>query len=207
MKSARQEILEKLTHSPLQKKQPVAPDPDLPIYKEQLGSLVEQFQINLERLSGEVAVFSNEEKLFKNLRLFIKNKNWQHICCQETAIQKKLSENNITFDGCINLPENIDAAITGCEFLAANLGSVIVSSAQSGNRSIFVYPPVHIIVAKSNQIVDTLENAYQMVLKKHKNNFPSMISIISGPSRTADIEKTLVMGAHGPQSLFVFISG
>ena len=41
--------------------------------------------------------------------------------------------------------------------------------------------------------------------KKYPDNYPSMISLITGPSRTADIEKTLVMGAHGPKELYVFL--
>jgi L-lactate dehydrogenase complex protein LldG len=45
----------------------------------------------------------------------------------------------------------------------------------------------------------------RLIRKKYEDGFPSLISFITGPSRTADIEKTLVMGAHGPKELYVFL--
>ena len=81
----------------------------------------------------------------------------------------------------------------------------MVSSAQEGNRQIFIYPPIHIVVAEKHQIVDYLENAYSEVQKKYEKNLPSQIALITGPSRTADIEKTLILGAHGPKELHVFL--
>lgn len=81
----------------------------------------------------------------------------------------------------------------------------MVSSAQKGGRQLFVYPPIHIIIAKSNQLVDYLGVAYLRVQKKYGKEFPSQITLITGPSRTADIEKTLILGAHGSKELHVFI--
>ena len=69
----------------------------------------------------------------------------------------------------------------------------------------FVYPPVHIVIARKNQLVGYLEEAYSGIHEKYNDNFPSQIALITGPSRTADIEKTLVLGAHGPRELRVFI--
>lgn len=71
----------------------------------------------------------------------------------------------------------------------------------------FVYPPLHVVIAHKNQIVGYLEEAYTEIRDKYKEGFPSQIALITGPSRTADIEKTLVLGAHGPRELRVFISG
>jgi L-lactate dehydrogenase complex protein LldG len=95
--------------------------------------------------------------------------------------------------------------MTGCEFLIAHTGSIMVSSAQKGGRQMFVYPPVHVVVARKSQLVDSLEKAYSEIHKKYQNNLPSQLTLITGPSRTADIEKTLVLGAHGPKELVVFI--
>ncbi|MBM3403930.1 MAG: hypothetical protein FJY10_03470, partial [Bacteroidetes bacterium] len=72
-------------------------------------------------------------------------------------------------------------------------------------RRIFVYPPTHIVVAYASQLVPDIRQALQKIKKKYRSEMPSMISLISGPSRTADIEKTLVMGAHGPKELYVFL--
>jgi L-lactate dehydrogenase complex protein LldG len=103
------------------------------------------------------------------------------------------------------LQETIEAGITGCEYLIAHTGSVMVSSAQKGGRQMFVYPPVHIVIARKSQLVGYLEEAYSGIQQKYKNSLPSHIALITGPSRTADIEKTLVMGAHGPKELWVLV--
>lgn len=81
----------------------------------------------------------------------------------------------------------------------------MVSSAQASGRRLIVYPDVHIVVAYASQIVLDLTEALNVVAERYKNNFPSLVSVISGPSRTADIEKTLVMGAHGPRELYLFL--
>ena len=69
----------------------------------------------------------------------------------------------------------------------------------------FVYPPVHIVIASISQLVYWLEDAYAGMIKKYGSDLPSHIVLITGPSRTADIEKTLVLGAHGPREIHVFL--
>jgi L-lactate dehydrogenase complex protein LldG len=90
--------------------------------------------------------------------------------------------------------------------LVAHLGSVLVSSAQISGRRLNVFPETHIVVADQSQLTDYLDSALEKLQNKYKNELPSLISNITGPSRTADIEKTLVMGMHGPKTLIVIIS-
>jgi L-lactate dehydrogenase complex protein LldG len=74
-------------------------------------------------------------------------------------------------------------------------------------RALSALPPVHLVVAHRPQIVTDLEAAIAVLRQQHGESWPSLISIISGPSRTADIEKVLVLGAHGPKRLAVhFVS-
>jgi L-lactate dehydrogenase complex protein LldG len=54
-------------------------------------------------------------------------------------------------------------------------------------------------------LVDDLKDAFNAIHEKYSGKLPSMVSVITGPSRTADIEKTLVMGAHGPRELFLIL--
>ena len=61
------------------------------------------------------------------------------------------------------------------------------------------------MIAYQSQLTDYLDNAIKKLQEKYKNRLPSLISNITGPSRTADIEKTLIMGMHGPKSLIVLI--
>jgi L-lactate dehydrogenase complex protein LldG len=96
-------------------------------------------------------------------------------------------------------PEEIKSGVSGCEYLVARFGSVLVSSALPGGRRIFPFPEIHIVIAHENQLVLEIEEALDGVQKKYGDNFPSQITNITGPSRTADIEKTLILGAHGPK--------
>jgi len=81
----------------------------------------------------------------------------------------------------------------------------MVSSGLNSGRRIMVYPETHVVIAKASQVVPELKDALVGMKKKYQGKFPSQITTITGPSRTADIEKTLVMGAHGPKRLYVFM--
>ena len=100
---------------------------------------------------------------------------------------------------------NCDAAITGCEALVARTGSMVMSAAQQSGRTTSVYAPVHICFATVNQLVYDVKDAIQLVKEKYKSNLPSLITFATGPSRTADIEKTLVVGVHGPKQVYCFL--
>lgn len=100
---------------------------------------------------------------------------------------------------------NAQIGITTCEYLIARTGSILVSSNPSSGRSLGVFPHTHIVVAFTSQILPEISDGMKMLKQKYQKNIPSMISLVSGPSRTADIEKTLVLGAHGPKDLVLFL--
>ena len=101
--------------------------------------------------------------------------------------------------------EACDAGLTTCEVLVAQTGSVLVSSATCGGRALSVLPHVHVVVAMIDQVVPTLGDALHAVRERHAGRLPSMLSFITGPSRTGDIERILVLGAHGPKELIVIL--
>ncbi len=104
-----------------------------------------------------------------------------------------------------NVLEACDAGITECELLVAQTGSVCVTSDNSGGRVLSVLPPHHIVIARQGQLVTDLTEAYASLAAKYRANYPSMISFITGPSRTGDIERILVLGAHGPKRLTILL--
>ena len=57
----------------------------------------------------------------------------------------------------------------------------------------------------TNQLVYDIKDALQLIKNKYDNNLPSLITFATGPSRTADIEKTLVVGVHGPKEVYLFL--
>lgn len=106
-----------------------------------------------------------------------------------------------------NQLESCAASITACEALVAQTGSILVSSATCGGRALSILPHVHVVVATLDQIVATLGDALHAAKARHAGRLPSMLSFITGPSRTGDIERILVLGAHGPKELVVILVG
>ena len=101
--------------------------------------------------------------------------------------------------------EHCDAAITGCDALVVQTGSILVSPQSAGGRALSVLPPHHVVFARRNQMTPDLAAALQVVRKSYAPNWPSFLSFITGPSRTGDIERILVLGAHGPKKLTIFL--
>ncbi len=93
-------------------------------------------------------------------------------------------------------PEDCEASITLCEGLVAQTGSIL-SSSRCGGRGGSIVPPTHIVYATSDQIMPDITTALQTAMQSNLQE-ASYFGLISGSSRTADIEKILVQGAHGP---------
>ena len=66
-------------------------------------------------------------------------------------------------------------------------------------------PPHHLVLARRGQMVSDLSAALAYVNKKFSGGFPGFLSFITGPSRTGDIERILVLGAHGPKKLSILL--
>ena len=101
--------------------------------------------------------------------------------------------------------ESVQATITTAEALVAQTGSVLVS-ASCGGRGASVVAPVHIVVASADQLVPDLDAAFALMRERNTAFQNSYVCLITGSSRTADIEKILVMGAHGPIRLIVVLA-
>ena len=99
-----------------------------------------------------------------------------------------------------------DLGVTSCDCLVAQTGSIIVSTLSAGGRALSVLPPTHLVIARRGQIVPDLVSATALLRKRYDQHWPSALSVITGPSRTADIEKILVLGAHGPKRLVLYFA-
>lgn len=96
-----------------------------------------------------------------------------------------------------------ETGITDCDCLIAQTGSIVVSTRSANGRAASVLPEIHVVRARRDQIVPDLPAALALLRQRYHDHWPSSISVITGPSRTADIEKILVMGAHGPKRLLL----
>jgi L-lactate dehydrogenase complex protein LldG len=163
-----------------------------------------EFAENFTRLEGRFAFCADEQELVAQLQALIDTRKWTKIYSRETDLQDKLSVAGFSTVYSDDVA-TCDAAITGCESLIARTGTMIMSSAQLSGRTVSVYAPVHICIAYSNQLVYDISEGLQQLREAYGKNFPSMVTLATGPSRTADIEKTLVVGVHGPKEVFCFL--
>lgn len=163
------------------------------------------FAQEFTRVAGKFVYCENEQDLAEKLKFIITDNKLKNIFCFEEKLKPLLEEYEIPFNGHPKEIAAINAGISYCECLVARTGGIVVSSRQLSGRRLYALPDVHIVVANTNQLVTELKDAFALLKKKYQNNLPSAITVITGPSRTADIEKTLVMGAHGPRELYVFL--
>jgi L-lactate dehydrogenase complex protein LldG len=167
--------------------------------------LLETFKKELETINGECFISSSENALVTQLKRYIEFLGIQFVFCRDKQIGKFLNKHSIAQTAVVTDFESMQVGITGAEVLVARTGSVLISSSGDSGRQMNVFPPVHIILADASQIVNYPEEAIIHLRKKYGEDLPSQITFITGPSRTADIEKTLVLGAHGPKELAVFV--
>ena len=173
------------------------------VYQPQAEDLEVQFAEEFTRLLGKFAFCVNEEDLSKQLQQLFTEKKWDNIYCNEEKLFHVISHSDLYK---VDKPTlaNCDASITTCEYLIARTGTIVLSTAQTG-RTVSVYAPVHICIAYADQLVYDIKDALQLLKEKYNGNIPSSISFATGPSRTADIEKTLVVGVHGPKEVYLFL--
>jgi len=171
-----------------------------PLQQEPEVEFAEQFT----KLQGKFIYCINQQEFAFQLTSLVKKQDWQKVFCVEekllapvaSQLEDRLVKTNLA---------HCDVSITGCEYLVARTGSIVLSAAQQSGRSASVYAPVHICVAFTNQLVYDIKDALQAAKEKYGNDLPSLITLATGPSRTADIEKTLVVGVHGPKEVYLFL--
>ena len=156
-------------------------------------------------ISGQFIFCENELQFIENLLELAEARKWRKIYCWEPELQDILTRFEFPFFETGKDFEQAEVGFTLCEALIARNGSIILSNAGLAGRRLSIYPPVHIVVAYTSQLLLDLKDGFKLIKNKYGNNLPSMITTVTGPSRTADIEKTLVLGAHGPKELFVFL--
>jgi len=163
------------------------------------------FASELNENGGTFVYCENEKDFVENIKFLASQRKWQSYFSVDEKIIGLLQSEGVNVEHTEEKFNDQIAGITRCDFLIGRFGSIMVSSALSSGRRMFVFPEVHIVFAYTSQVVAELKDALKGMKKKYPDRLPSQITVISGPSRTADIEKTLVMGAHGPKELIVFV--
>ncbi|HYC39933.1 MAG TPA: LUD domain-containing protein [Chitinophagaceae bacterium] len=180
-----------------------AAETDQPVFPALAQEPEVEFAEQFTRLQGKFVYCINQQELAFQLGSLIRKQDWQKIFCAETTLLGPLAAQFAEqFTGDL---ASCDVAVTGCECLVARTGSIVLSSAQASGRTGSVYAPVHVCIGFSQQVKPDIREALIYLKEKYGSEFPSLVTFATGPSRTADIEKTLVVGVHGPREVYCFL--
>jgi L-lactate dehydrogenase complex protein LldG len=164
-----------------------------------------EFASAFQKIGGRFVYCENELDFAEKVVTLAEENKWKHFYCREEVLKNIFDSVEFPYtEDPKGFPEGM-VGITTCEALISRLGSILISSRQGSGRRLFVIPTVHIILAYASQLVPEVKDGLQLIKNKYGDNIPSMITSIAGPSRTADIEKTLVTPAHGPRDIYVFL--
>jgi L-lactate dehydrogenase complex protein LldG len=174
------------------------------VYKPAQQELEVEFGEQFSKLLGKFVYCSDVEELEAQLSTIISHNKWEKIFFREDEMKSVF---NSSLFGKPSYPDlaTANAAITTCEALVARTGSIIMSSAQRSGRTTSVYAEVHVCIAFTDQLVYDVKDGLQLIKERYAGRIPSLVTFATGPSRTADIEKTLVVGVHGPREVYVFL--
>jgi len=162
------------------------------------------FAEQFNSLGGRFIFCVNRQELAFQFNSLIKKSDWQKVYCIEkrikeivgTSAEERFTDKDLA---------SCDVSVTGCECLVARTGGIVMSTGEASGRAASVYAPIHICIAFTSQLVYDVKDALTAIKKKYNDKLPSLITFATGPSRTADIEKTLVVGVHGPKEVYCFL--
>jgi L-lactate dehydrogenase complex protein LldG len=120
----------------------------------------------------------------------------KNVICSNAAILRDCGITGTAID-----PAIADVGITGADYALANTGTLVMFASAENPRKYSLLPPVHIALVSENQLLSSIDELFETV--RMPADITSSMVLITGPSRTADIEQILVRGVHGPGELHV----
>lgn len=215
MSEARERILGRIrqalkspTSSPHWLDEPVQSGPIFPLPARDEASLLERFKGELEAIHGELFLAADLDEGRRMVTALRERWGYRKLLALDQPSLRRFAGSgddwNWLAGGNPTEWESADLGVTPVESLVAESGTVVISAATAG-RAASVLPPAHLAIATADQLAPDLETAFERLRRQYGAALPSSASFISGPSRTADIEKILVLGAHGPRRLIVLV--
>jgi L-lactate dehydrogenase complex protein LldG len=209
-----------LAPSPSQDHAKLSPQQIKLITEQQRAELIKQFEAALLRVGGHFSVAANAQMVCEyvaDIAAVVKAKQavgWHSPWLQQLGLPKCFAELNIEFitdaecaDKAAFINEAAAAAIgiTPVDYALADSGTLCLLAKKNQPRTASLLPPIHIAVLQPRQIIRGLDDLFAL-LPADSRELSSAVTLITGPSRTADIELTLVVGVHGPQQLHVILA-
>ena len=205
--TSKEKILKKIREALIEPSPEVVGEVDFtaPIYSPIDEPLEIVFAQEFSKVDGKFVFCETMPEFVENFTAIAKEQKWDEIYCYNESIRAEFADSGIQVKDKIWDVTLAKVAITKCEFLIARLGGVLMSSKLSSARKLPAIVDTHVVVAYTSQLVADIKDGLNAIKAKYGERPPSLIYLATGPSRTADIEKTLVMGAHGPKEIYVFL--
>lgn len=228
--SAREEILTKISHAldpetkPPRRARDVHSSSDIKRAREirsrcadERDLLIEQFESELLKVGVRVYHAATTDAAAEYVeQIALKREAKNVIASDDKVVEGLRLETRLDKNGIRYVTEASEAdfrliaiaagiGVTGVDYALADTGTLVLQAREGQARSISLLPPVHIAIVKPDQIVSGLDDLFQLLRVESNQELGSAVTFITGASRTADIELTLVVGVHGPQELHVVI--
>ena len=180
-----------------------------------LDGVVQRFETELKKVGGQFFAAENDHAACDYiLKLALSQgarsaAGWDCSVIRDIGLAGVLEDAGVEFtadtgaDGFIKRALNAGIGISGVDYALADTGTLVVLSGPGHARSVSLVTPVHVALVKLEQLLPDLNDLFPLL--KERGSLSSAIALITGPSRTADIEMTLVVGVHGPQQLHVVL--
>ena len=186
----------------------------LPTVGESLDERVDLFARNSRELKTDFRTVADRAALADALRELADEEGWRRVAthanglCDAAVSEIEEGREIVRTDGGYDLAalESCDAGVTACDALVAQTGTVLLTARSAGGRALSVLPPHHVVLATAGQMLGDLPSAYALLHERYGRDWPSWVGLITGPSRTGDIERILVLGAHGPKKLTILLA-
>ena len=206
----KEQILGDVRNAIIEKQEALIKDVDqhtdtwIPI-KEEDGTAI-TFVQNFKEQGGIFVYLEDEDEFAECLRQLAPENAWEPLWCTSPTMQKMLERSGLAYTtDSAREPKQKLVSITDCECLVAQTGSIVLSEMMCRSRKNYATPDVLLVTATTTQIVNGLKDAFVKLKGKYGSGYPSQIAIITGPSRTSDIEQTPIIGAHGTRQVAVFL--
>lgn len=173
-------------------------------FKEEDGAdftFVERFKDN----GGIFVYFESQQDFIEAMKQYIVENQWKPLCSTSMRIDAVFKDSGIELSRDYTTKRKKTVSITDCECLIAHTGSVVVTDTCAGSRAAYSNADVLLVYATPSQIVASMKDAIKLLKNKYQKHRPTETVLISGPSKSIEIDNQLVIGAQGIKQIALFL--
>jgi L-lactate utilization protein LutC len=190
---------------------PATSFPDLPAPREFDASSVERFRSALEAVAGHSVAAAGVTEAAEAVRAILERAGARRVAVSDSPLVAEILA-RASLDGVVleraadkRTLFACDAGVTGAQWGVAETGTLVLESDRERHRLASLVPPLHVAVLEAKNIRHTLGEVLHTLGERGADALGRTITLVTGPSRTSDIELTLAIGVHGPGELYVVI--